>query len=72
MLEDIREIIKIFMERKKDKQYDSYRSEKIQIRVTKDEKYMIEQLAKIQRRDTSNFIRWLALTKYLNDFIKSN
>lgn len=70
MLDDIREIIKIFLERKKDKQYDSYRSEKIQIRVTKDEKYMIEQLAKIQRRDTSNFIRWLALSKYLDDFIK--
>lgn len=70
MLEDIREIIKIFMERKKDKQYDSYRSEKIQIRVTKDEKYMIEQLAKTQRRDMSNFIRWLALSKYLDDFIK--
>lgn len=72
MLEDIKEIIKIFMERKNDKQYDSYRSEKIQIRVTKDEKYMIEQLAKIQRRDTSNFIRWLALTKYMDDFIKQN
>lgn len=72
MFEDIKEIIRIFIERKKDKHYDSYRSEKIQIRVTKDEKYMIEQLAKTQRRDTSNFIRWVILSKYMNDFIKES
>ena len=70
MFEDIKEIIKRFLGQKTDKQYDSYRSKTIQIRVTEDEKYMIEQLAKIQRRDTSNFIRWLALTKYLDDFIQ--
>jgi len=71
MFENIKEIIRIFLEQKKDKQYDSYREKKIQIRVTIDEKYMIEQLAKLQGRDTSNFIRWLILTKYLDDFIKS-
>jgi hypothetical protein len=71
MFENIKEIIRIFLEQKKDNQYDSYREKKIQIRVTIDEKYMIEQLAKLQGRDTSNFIRWLILTKYLDDFIKS-
>jgi phytoene dehydrogenase-like protein len=70
LLEDIKEIIRLFLEGKKDKQYDSYRSERIYIRVTKDEKEIIEKLEKIQRRDTSNFIRWLALTKYLDDFIQ--
>lgn len=70
MLEDIKEIIRKFLGQKKDKQYDSYRSKTIQIRVTEDEKYMIEQLAKTQGRDTSNFIRWIILNKYLDEFIK--
>jgi uncharacterized protein (DUF1778 family) len=70
VIEEIKEIIIIFLERKKDKHYDSYRSEKIYVRVTEDEKDMIQKLAKIQGRDVSNFIRYLALNKYLNDFIK--
>ena len=70
MLEEIKEIIKLFWEGKKDKQYDPYRDERIYVRVTKDEKIMIQSLAKIQQRDVSNFIRWLALSKYLDDFIK--
>lgn len=70
MLEDIKDIIRLFLEGKKDKQYDPYRDQRIYVRVTSDEKEIIEKLAKIQRRDTSNFIRWLALTKYLDDFIQ--
>lgn len=70
MFEDIKEIIRIFLERKKDKRYDSYRSERIYIRVTKDEKDLIEKIAKLERRDTSNFIRWLALSKYIDEFIR--
>ncbi|MVX62224.1 DUF1778 domain-containing protein [Clostridium chromiireducens] len=70
MLEDIKEIIKLFLEGKKDKQYDPYRDDRIYVRVTKDEKDMIKNLAKLQHRDVSNFIRWLALSKYLDDFIK--
>ncbi len=70
MLEDLKEIIKLFLEGKKDKRYDPYRSERIYVRVTEDEKDMIQKLAKIQGRDVSNFIRWLALNKYLNDFIQ--
>ena len=70
MFEDIKDIIRKFLGQKKDKQYDSYRSKTIQIRVTEDEKYMIEQLAKTQGRDTSNFIRWIILNKYLDEFIK--
>lgn len=70
MIDEIKEIIKLFLEQKKDKHYDPYRSERIYVRVTEDEKTMIQKLAKIQGRDVSNFIRWLALNKYLNDFIK--
>lgn len=70
MLEEIKEIIKLFLNNKKDKQYDPYRDKRIYIRVTVDEKIMIQKLAKIQHRDVSNFIRWLALSKYLDDFIK--
>lgn len=72
MFEDIKEIIKLFFEAKKDKSYDSYRDQKIYVRVTAEEKDTIQKLAKIQGRDVSNFIRWLALNKYLDDFIKQN
>ena len=70
MLEDIKEIIRLFLEGKKDKQYDSYRDQRIYIRVTKDEKEIIEKLARCQCLDTSNFIRWLVFGKYIDDFIK--
>ncbi|MFR2067555.1 plasmid mobilization protein [Clostridium sp.] len=46
------------------------RDQRIQIRVTKSEKEMIEKLAKIQYMNSSNFIRWLIFKKYINDFIK--
>jgi hypothetical protein len=70
MFEDIKEIIKIFIEHKRQKSYDSYRSERIYFRVTPDEKLLIQKLANIQHRDTSNFIRWVILSKYIDDFIK--
>mgnify|MGYP003591154127 CR=1 FL=1 len=70
MIEEIKEIIRLFLNNKKDKSYDPYRSERIYVRVTEDEKIMIQSLAKIQKRDVSNFIRWLALSKYLDDFIQ--
>lgn len=46
------------------------RDQRIQIRVTKSEKEMIEKLAKIQYMDSSNFIRWLIFKRYIDDFIK--
>ncbi|NSB12125.1 hypothetical protein [Clostridium beijerinckii] len=66
----IRELIEMFLLKKKDKDYDSYRDERIYIRVTKDEKDIIRKLAKCQCLDTSNFVRWLIFGKYLDDFIK--
>ena len=70
MIEEIKEIIRLFLHNKKDKSYHPYRSERIYVSVTEDEKIMIQSLAKIQKRDVSNFIRWLALSKYLDDFIQ--
>ena len=66
----IRELIQMFLQKKKDKDYDSYRDERIYIRVTKDEKDIIKKLARCQCLDTSNFVRWLIFGKYLDDFIK--
>lgn len=66
----IRELIQMFLQKKKDKEYDSYRDQRIYIRVTEDEKDIIKKLAKSQCLDTSNFVRWLIFGKYLDDFMK--
>ncbi|MDO5517787.1 MAG: hypothetical protein Q4F66_09540 [Clostridium sp.] len=70
MLKEMVEIIKIFAELKKDNEDDSNRSEGIYVRVTKEEKECIKKLAKCQCLDTSNFVRWLIFSKYIDDFIK--
>ena len=66
----IRELIEMFLLKKRDKNYDSYRDQRIYIRVTQDEKDIIKKLAKCQCLDTSNFVRWLIFGKYIDDFIK--
>lgn len=70
MINEIIEFIRLWREEKQDKQYDSYRSERIYIRVTPEEKELINKLAKCQCLDKSNFIRWLIFSKYINDFVK--
>lgn len=52
------------------KQYDPLRDHRIYVRVTEQEKEIIEKLAKCQCLNTSNFIRWLIFGKYIDDFIK--
>lgn len=66
----IRELIEMFLLKKKDKDYDSYRDQRIYIRVTQDEKDIIKKLAKCQCLDTSNFVRWLIFSRYIDDFVK--
>ncbi|MGG7097093.1 hypothetical protein [Clostridium sardiniense] len=46
--------------------------DKIEISVSKEEKEIIEKLAKLHKLDTKDFIRWVVLNKFLNDFIKIN
>lgn len=46
--------------------------DKIEIPVSKEEKEIIEKLAKLHKLDTKDFIRWVVLNKFLNDFIKIN
>lgn len=52
------------------KQYDPLRDRRIYVRVTEQEKEIIEKLAKCQCLDTSNFVRWLIFGKYIDEFIK--
>lgn len=46
--------------------------DKIELPVSKEEKEIIEKLAKLHKLDTKDFIRWVVLNKFLNDFIKIN
>ena len=67
---NIKEIfIRLFGQAPK-KEYEPLRDKRIYIRVTEQEKKIIEKLAKCQCLDTSNFIRWLIFGKYIDDFIK--
>lgn len=70
MIKEIIDIINLWRQEKKDKQYDSYRSERIYIRVTPGEKNLIKKLARCQLMDTSTFMRHVVLSKYIDDFIK--
>ena len=68
---NLREIVLRFLGREpKKNEYQPLRDQRLYIRVTEDEKEIIEKLAKCQCLDTSNFIRWLVFGKYIDDFIK--
>lgn len=66
----LREIILKLLGREPKKEYQSLRDQRLYIRVTEDEKEIIEKLAKCQCLDISNFVRWLIFGKYIDDFIK--
>ncbi|NOW85294.1 plasmid mobilization protein [Clostridium beijerinckii] len=66
----LREIILKLLGREPKKEYQSLRDQRLYIRVTEDEKEIIEKLARCQCLDTSNFVRWLIFGKYIDDFIK--
>lgn len=67
---NLREIILKFLGREPKKEYQPLRDQRLYIRVTEDEKEIIEKLARCQCLDTSNFVRWLIFGKYIDDFIK--
>lgn len=55
----------------KDKlQEDNRKTEKIQLRLTKKEKEILEKLATIQHLDVSNFLRWLVFKKFTDELVK--
>lgn len=66
----LRELWEILFGTTKKKYSDGVRDQRIQIRVSEEEKEIIEKLSKINHLDTSNFIRWLIFKKYVDDFIK--
>ena len=70
MIRELIEIVNLWRQEKKDKQYDSYRSERIYVRVTPAEKNLIQKLAKCQLMDMSTFVRHVILSKYIDDFVK--
>lgn len=70
MIKELIEIINLWKREKKDKQYDNYRSERIYVRVTPDEKEIIKKLANCQVMDMSTFIRHVILSKYIDDFVR--
>lgn len=66
----LRELWEILFGTTKKQYSDGVRDQRIQIRVSEEEKEIIEKLSKINHLDTSNFIRWLVFKKYIDDFIK--
>lgn len=49
---------------------EGFKTEEIRIRVTPEEKKEIQMLARCQSLKVSQFIRWVVLSKYKNDFIR--
>lgn len=49
---------------------EGFKTEEIRIRVTPEEKREFEMLAKCQSLKVSQFVRWVVLSKYKNDFIR--
>lgn len=49
---------------------EGFKTEEIRLRVTPEEKREFEMLAKCQSLKVSQFIRWVVLSKYKNDFIR--
>ena len=70
MIREIIEIIKLFKEQKQDKHYDSYRSERIYLRLTRTEKDLIKKLSRCELMHMSTYVRHVILSKYIDDFIK--
>ena len=66
----LREVEEICKKRYFEEDLNPNKIEYIQIRVTKEEKELIKKLANCQCLSVSSFFRWLALSKYKDDFIK--
>lgn len=49
---------------------EDLRNERVYIRLTKDEKEMLKNLAKIRHQNVSDFVRLVIFDTYLNEFIK--
>lgn len=66
----LRELWEILFGTTKKNYSDGVRDQRIQIRVSEEEKEIIEKLARINHLNISNFVRWLIFKKYIDDFIK--
>ncbi|MBE6062225.1 MAG: hypothetical protein E7207_01370 [Clostridium butyricum] len=51
-------------------EFELIRNEGVYVKVTDEQKYVIKKLAKFQKKGTSDFIKWVIFSKYIDDFIK--
>ena len=51
-------------------EFELVRDEGVYVKVTDEQKEIIKKLAKCQKRSTSDFIKWVIFSKYIDDFIK--
>ena len=49
---------------------DENNKEKIEVRVTKEEKEIIKSLARLKHMNVSQFVRYVILNKYIEEIIK--
>lgn len=51
-------------------EFELIRNEGVYIKVTGEQKEIIKKLAKCQKKSSSDFVKWVIFSKYINDFIK--
>ena len=51
-------------------EFELVRDEGVYVKVTDEQKEIIKKLAKCQKKSTSDFIKWVIFSKYIDDFIK--
>lgn len=51
-------------------EFELIRNEGVYVKVTDEQKEIIKKLAKCQKRSSSDFIKWVIFSKYIDDFIK--
>lgn len=51
-------------------EFELFRNEGVYIKLTREQKELIGKLAKCQKKNNSEFIKWLIFSKYIDDFIK--
>lgn len=51
-------------------EFELFRNEGVYVKLTAQEKDVVKKLARCRKLNTSNFIKWLIFSKYVDDFIK--
>ncbi|HCW54717.1 MAG TPA: hypothetical protein DG753_13505 [Clostridium sp.] len=51
-------------------EFELIRNEGIYVKMTDEQKEIIKKLARCQKKSSSDFVKWVIFSKYINDFIK--